>query len=403
MSAAERLVALFVAPAGEAPAPAGSDPPGLSPGQSSTAPESVEALSSPGKAVGPESGTGWPPSPAGVPSSYPSSRPGKRRKPRPARNTNAPPPNACAVDRTSALADAEIIDATPATPGGGTQAGGPRLRVVPLLDDGGAEPAAGIAPERLLAAALADGPAPRGTAAGDPTPSGRSDELGLPAHGEEARTGQRGTGPGPALETAVPATVAGFAASLDACGLRVCILGGGDRAGSAFASAVAARLARLPGARCAVVCAAPPASVPAPGRPPGLPGPSAPAARRVARGLALDGYAATVRGRVVELAFSDAPESVVAALAAARGRAPDAPMLTLLPGSRRSALDAVVGRQDLVMVVVAADASSSLSALAVAELSRVAPGAVVRAVPLPGRLGAAARRAAVTHALEALR
>jgi hypothetical protein len=241
-----------------------------------------------------------------------------------------------------------------------TQSGGPRLRVVPVFDDGGAEASGEGASERHPAASLAE------------------------------------------RHPAAP-LAGGLAASLDACGLRVCVLGGGGRAGSAFASALAARLARLPGARCAVVCAAPLASVAAPGRPPELPGPSAPAARRVARGLAVDGYEASVRGRVVEVASSDAPESVVAALAAARGRAPGAPTLTLLPGTRRSALDAVVGRQDLVLVIVDADASSSLSALAVAELSRVAPGAVVRAVPLPRRLGAAARRAAVTRALETLR
>jgi len=297
VSAAERLMALFVAPPGGSPAPAAA--------------ESGRAERLPGGDGGPESV--------------------------PERST--------------------------------TQSGGPRLRVVPVFDDGGAEASGEGASERHPAASLAE----RHPAA---SPTERHPAAPL---------------------------AGGLAASLDACGLRVCVLGGGGRAGSAFASALAARLARLPGARCAVVCAAPLASVAAPGRPPELPGPSAPAARRVARGLAVDGYEASVRGRVVEVASSDAPESVVAALAAARGRAPGAPTLTLLPGTRRSALDAVVGRQDLVLVIVGADASSSLSALAVAELSRVAPGAVVRAVPLPPRLGGAARRAAVTRALETLR
>ena len=305
MSAAERLMALFVAPPGEAPAPVAAEGgrAGPAPDVGSAAQESVTELSS----------TGF---------------------------------------------------------------GGPRLRVVPVLDDGGAEPSEG-ASDRHPAAALAE----RHPAA-------------APA---------AGTVPESPAAVAQRPTVGDLAASLDACGLRVCVLGGGDRSGASFAWALAARLARLPGARCAVVCTAAPASVAAPGRPLGLAGPPAPAARRVARGLAVDGYEASVRGRVVELGSSDAPESVVAALAAARGRAPDAPTLTLLPGVRRSALNAVVGQQDLVLVVVDVDASSSLSVLAVAELSRVAPGAVVTAVPLPGRLGAAARRAAVTRALEALR
>jgi len=267
------------------------------------------------------------------------------------------------------------------SPGGGSAApeslaerptahsGGPRLRVVPVLDDGGAEPSGEEASEWHSAA--------------------------MPAEGHPASPLAEGHPASP--------IAAGLAASLNACSLRVCVLGGGGRAGSAFASALAARLARLPGARCAVVCAAPIVPGAATGRPPGLPGPSAPAVRRVARGLVVDGYEASVRGRVVEIVSSDASESIVAALAAARGRAPDAPTLTLLPGSRRSALDGVVGGQDLVLVVVGADASSSLSALAVAELERVAPGAVVRAVPLPARLGGAARRAAVKRALETLR
>jgi len=248
---------------------------------------------------------------------------------------------------------------------------GPRLRIVPTLDGQDAEPSGAIPSES----------ASEWDAAEPPTP--------VPPPG------------GPAAADRL--TVTGLAASLDACGLRVCVLGGSGRAGSSFAGALAARLARLPGARCAVVCAPPTASATAATRPPGLSGPPASAARRVARGLVAAGHGASVRGRVVELALPEAPESVEGVLAAARGSAPEAPILTLLPGSRRSALDTVVGRQDLVLVVVAADAASSLSALAVAELTGIAPGAVVRTVPLPGRLGTAARRTAVNRALEALR
>lgn len=242
---------------------------------------------------------------------------------------------------------------------------GPRLRIVPTLDGQDAEPSGAIPSESDAAEPPAPVPPPGGPAAAE--------------------------------------RLTGLAASLDACGLRVCVLGGSGRAGSSFAGALAARLARLPGARCAVVCAPPTASATAATRPPGLSGPPASAARRVARGLVAAGHGASVRGRVVELALPEAPESVEGVLAAARGSAPEAPILTLLPGSRRSALDTVVGRQDLVLVVVAADAASSLSALAVAELTRIAPGAVVRTVPLPGRLGTAARRTAVNRALEALR
>lgn len=306
MSAAERLVALFVAPPVEAPAPAAAerDPADLSPGGGGDAPEAVPVRSS-------------------------------------------------------------------------THSGGPRLRVVPVLDDdGGAEPSGDGAPKP----------------SGEDAPEWHSAAVLAERHPDAPFAEGQSTA----------ALAAGLAASLDACGFRVCVLGGSNRAASGFASALAARLARLPGARCAIVCA-PLASAGSAGRAPGLPGPPAPSACRVARGLAVDGYEASVRRRVVELRSSDAPESVVAALAAARSRAPDAPTLTLLPGSRRSALDAVVGHQDLVLVIIDAGASSSLTALAVAELSRVAPGAVVRAVPLPGRLGAAARRAAVTRALDGLR
>ncbi len=312
MSAAERLVALFVAPASATPSPtaaAENDLPALSTEAGSAAPGPMMARSA---------GAGG-------------------AAPGPVTELSSPPLT------------------------------GLRLRIVPTLDGEDAEPSGASASE----SGSAERPIPV------PTPGG-------PAAAERV-------------------TLDGVAASLDACGLRVCVLGGGGRAGSSFAWALAARLARLPGARCAVVCAPPIASTAATTRPPGLSGPPGSAARRVARGLVAAGHGASVRGRVVELALPDAPESVEGVLAAARGSAPEAPILTLLPGSRRSALDTVLGRQDLVLVVVAADAASSLSALAVAELTRIAPGAVVRTVPLPGRLGTAARRTAVTRALEALR
>ena len=116
-----------------------------------------------------------------------------------------------------------------------------------------------------------------------------------------------------------------------------------------------------------------------------------------------DGHPASAHGRVVGALLPDAPENARALFAAVDARAPGAPMVTLWPGVRRPGVDALVAGQDLVLVVVAAGAPPSLSALAVAELTEVAPGALVQAVPLAARHGAAMRRAAVGQALEALR
>ena len=110
-----------------------------------------------------------------------------------------------------------------------------------------------------------------------------------------------------------------------------------------------------------------------------------------------------MRGRVVDVALPDRPDAVVTALTDLRGRAADAPTLTLLPGVRRQELDQLVADHDLLLVVVGAESSPALAALAVAELAHLAPHALVRAVPLPARLGASARRAAVAAVLEALR
>jgi hypothetical protein len=106
---------------------------------------------------------------------------------------------------------------------------------------------------------------------------------------------------------------------------------------------------------------------------------------------------------VIHAALPDAPGDVRALFAAVDAQAPGAPVVTLLRGVRCPWFDALVAAQDLVLVVVAAHAPPSLSALAVAELARVAPGALVQAMPLASRHGVAARRAAVGRALEALR
>ena len=201
---------------------------------------------------------------------------------------------------------------------------------------------------------------------------------------------------------AVPAEAPGLVSALGACGLRVCVLGG-ERAGASFAWALAARLARWPTAGCAVLCCPSSDHGRGPTRPPAPPTPTAPSARRVARCLVADGHQAAARGRVVDALLPDAPGDARAFLAAVGARAPGAPMVTLLAGARRPGLDALVAGQDLVLVVVAAGAPPSLSALAVAELTRLAPGALVQAVPLAARHGAATRRAAVAQALKALR
>ena len=244
---------------------------------------------------------------------------------------------------------------------------------------------------------------PRATTASSQVPSAP------PAPGRSAprRRKRRPDRPGTAVArsrggaVAGPAALAALPSPFEAYGLRVCVLGGG-RAGLGFARTLAARLARLPGAGCAVLVS--PGSE---GAPPGvlaLAGwPPAHAARRTARGLAAEGHAVTARGRVVEATLPGVAGEVEGVLAAIGRHAPDAPVLTHLPGPRRPEGDALLARQDLLLVVLGEAAASSLTTLVVAELSVAAPRAVVEAVPLPGRRSVAARRAAVRRALEVLR
>ena len=178
-------------------------------------------------------------------------------------------------------------------------------------------------------------------------------------------------------------------------GIRVCVLGP-ERETARFAAALAARLARRPGARCAVFC-----SATLPGHAASA-GPPAPAARRVARGLTLDGHRAEVVGRVVRVGLPDAPAAVALTLAAVAGSAAGAPVVTVLPGVRSAALDALLFEQDVVLAVVPDGVDATLAALVVAELEALVPGAVVRPIALLGRPSAAARRRAVTFGLEAV-
>lgn len=102
------------------------------------------------------------------------------------------------------------------------------------------------------------------------------------------------------------------------------------------------------------------------------------------------------------------PEAASLAAAAARvpadgGDAGSFAVVTILVGVRDEAFDELLAAQDLVVVVVAADAAADLGELAVSALAALAPKADVWSVALPSRLGAPARRAAVARALEALR
>lgn len=212
------------------------------------------------------------------------------------------------------------------------------------------------------------------------------------------RTSEReaaGEGVGVAPVTRLPAIRAPTAPAVHAEGVRVCVLGT-ERAGARFAAALAARLARRPGARFAVLCSA---ERPSSGAPVG---PPAPAARRVARALVLEGRQAEVVGRVVRVALDDAPTAATLALAAVAGCAAGAPVVTLLRGVRSAALDDMVSGQDVVLAVMSEDTDDTLCELALAELEALAPQAVVCRVALPRRPSATARRRALTVALEAV-
>lgn len=218
-----------------------------------------------------------------------------------------------------------------------------------------------------------------------------------------ARTGEPPVLPGAVPGVSAPAQSGGeHRPGTGASGLRVCVVGGGPE-GWSFARALCARLARLPGARCAVLCL-PPRRVE--GRPPRGSGLPAPAARRLARQLAGVELAATVRGRVVEAAPAPGAEGFAALadlLATVEHHAPETPIITLLGGARGPGDERFIGGQDVVLALVPDPAAPALGIVAAAELSGLAPGAVVRAVALPARLGLARRRAAVASVVEELR
>lgn len=171
-----------------------------------------------------------------------------------------------------------------------------------------------------------------------------------------------------------------------AAATRVCVLGGG-RAVLALAHGLATRLAHDGGGACVVARTADTGTAF-----PRRPGPAGAAARRVARTLARPGGPVVAQGRLVLLppSVAELPFEV------------PAPMLVLVEGARTEAHDELLRRSHLIVAVVPADAPEALATVAAAGLERLAPDAAVLAVPLPSRLGPAARRAAVTRVREAL-
>ena len=111
-----------------------------------------------------------------------------------------------------------------------------------------------------------------------------------------------------------------------------------------------------------------------------------PAASRLAARLQARGLAAVARGRLAWLAL--APDEL--ALAARAVAAVDVPAVIAVTGARTAATDELLADQDLVVLVVAADAEPGLEALALAGLQRcAAPVVVQRPLDAPGARPAA--------------
>lgn len=225
-------------------------------------------------------------------------------------------------------------------------------------------------------------------------------------------TADEAYGAGGGASVATVTAVGGGASSAPVPGPSVCVLGGDPAAVGALATAIAARLARRPGARYALLCSAGTSDVLGVPTPPGtrdLPAtrgllgtrglPGTPTARRVVGHLCDTGLLATARGRVVRVAFDDGPLPAALRTLLLGG----APCVTVHHGPRRGDAARPVSGHDLIVVVVADGAPAGLGALAAAELGAGAPGAVVQVVALPARGGAGARRAAAAGALAVLR
>jgi hypothetical protein len=111
-----------------------------------------------------------------------------------------------------------------------------------------------------------------------------------------------------------------------------------------------------------------------------------PAASRLAARLQARGLDAVARGRLAWLAL----RSDEVALAARATAAVDVPAVIAVTGPRTAATDALLAEQDLVVLVVGADAEPGLGELALAGLgSCVAPVVVHRPLVSPGARPAA--------------
>jgi hypothetical protein len=149
------------------------------------------------------------------------------------------------------------------------------------------------------------------------------------------------------------------------------------------AAALACELRVAHGSAAAVVAT----WVPGADRCPAPRGPGSPAAARVAARLTARGLAAAAHGRLAWLALDD---HVVAASVAARraSAALDVPLVVALCGPRCDIVEALLGEQDLV-VVVTADPHAPMARLAVAGCARPAtarrpPHGVRRMLALAG-------------------
>jgi hypothetical protein len=162
-------------------------------------------------------------------------------------------------------------------------------------------------------------------------------------------------------------------------GRAVAVLG--PAGAGAFACELAVALARRVRAPAAVVCRH--------GAPvPALALPAAPAARRLAGRLGVQGLSAQARGRVVVVALPGDDAAAAAAASRAAAAAGDAPVVLALGGARGAALEALLDGQDLCVVTSRPGAQPALAALARAGLeARLGPGAVCATEVAPRPFG----------------
>ncbi|UTI65964.1 hypothetical protein NBH00_07075 [Paraconexibacter antarcticus] len=210
----------------------------------------------------------------------------------------------------------------------------------------------------------------------------------FPAAGEAA--GDRDDHDGRDLAAALPpiagdrdaqARAAGRAASTPPSA-QITLLGGGGAAGP-LAVDVARAVATRERRRVAVTAVW---GGPAPAAPRG---PAIARAERLAVELAalpvLSAGAVTAGGTGIVVVLPADPSSAVAALGDVRAAAGgDASLVLVVGAPRPAALDRVLADQDVIALVLPADAVAGLEALAVEALGALAPGAAVVTVAVPG-------------------